>query len=92
MDAQNPWSFDGTRYCNVSFSDAKIVMTIETLFQQCHPIVVSSPHFTEWAQEINKMVGDFWFERLSQWTDAFMSVRSSSEEHRFIDVIYLVIK
>jgi hypothetical protein len=41
------------------------------------------------SEEIShKMVGDFWFERLSQWTDAFMSVRSSSEEQRFLDVIY----
>ncbi len=72
------------------FPDAKIVMThrdpISTVPSYCS---FESTLYRMGSEEIShKMVGDFWFERLSQWTDAFMSVRSSSEEQRFLDVIY----
>ena len=41
------------------------------------------------SEEItHAMVGEYWFERLSQWTDSFMSVRSKSPEERLVDVKY----
>ena len=72
------------------FPDAKIVMThrdpVSTVPSYCS---MESTLYRMGSEEItHAMVGEYWFERLSQWTDSFMSVRSKSPEERFADVKY----
>jgi hypothetical protein len=37
----------------------------------------------------NAMIGKYWSSRLKNWLDAFMAVRASADDARFIDVAYV---
>lgn len=72
------------------FPDAKIVMThrdpVSTVPSYCS---MEAALYRMGSDDIgNAVIGEYWFERLGQWTDSFMSVRSQAAADRFVDVKY----
>ena len=81
MGAKNSGPFDGTGYGNGDFSRCQNSDDhrdpVSTVPSYCS---MESTLYRMGSEEItHAMVGEYWFERLSQWTDSFMSVRSSHQ-------------
>ena len=74
------------------FPEAKIVMThrdpVDTVPSYCS---MEASLYRMGSDDISKpMIGAYWLERLKEWTDEFMRVRSQAEAgtDRFIDIKY----
>lgn len=72
------------------FPEAKIVMThrdpVDTVPSYCS---MEASLYKMGSDTIeNGQIGEYWLERLGEWLDHFMAVRSKAGEHRFIDIDY----
>ncbi|MGC6511449.1 MAG: sulfotransferase family protein [Parvibaculales bacterium] len=72
------------------YPDAKIVMThrdpVDTVPSYCS---MMDTLYRMGSNNISKpMIGEFWLDRLHEWTEVFMTARAKADSDRFIDVDY----